>query len=57
LNERPLLTSEEKKKRKHPDISEDSENDLINMDLDNYLSEEDSDFEVSKTFYGVPISS
>ncbi|XP_061162746.1 proteoglycan 4-like [Saccostrea echinata] len=44
LNECSLLTCEQKK-RKHPDFSDDSEDDLTNLDLDNYLSEDDPDYE------------
>lgn len=45
LNECSLLTCEQKK-RKHPDHSDGSEDDLTNLDLDSYLSEEDPDYEV-----------
>ena len=39
----------EKKKRKHPDLSDGSEDDLTNLDLDSYLSEDDPDYEVQVT--------
>lgn len=45
LNECSLLTCEQKK-RKHSDQSDGSEDDLTNLDLDSYLSEEDPDYEV-----------
>lgn len=48
LNECSLLTCE-KKKRKHPDLSDGSEDDLTNLDLDSYLSEDDPDYEVQIT--------
>ena len=47
VNQCPL--SKEKRKRKRPGVSSgesESDEDLVNMDLENYLSEEDPDYEV-----------
>lgn len=53
LNTSPVVSADDtEKKRKHDDILSDSEassddEDLVNMDLKNYVSDEDPDYEVT----------